>query len=257
MIMDCNNMFFIDQFCDCSIRITDNTHCIYEKNSIYNYDDTVTIDIVVYNKYNDPQLFAIIFTDHKRGYLNEVKLPIGFDGFYTIYHLIIPTYQWYLCTKNKKYNNLNKFDNIYITDHNKIYKIVDDQPVEYDILNFIYNINLKKSNIYKFTKNIFLICNLKKCYISLCNKWIDLLDSKNPNKQIEYQRDFIWSTIEVLQILISKCQYEKAEQLLEEIMSCGGICANILYDKHKPEFAQYKTEHSTGIYLEGSCNCNN
>jgi hypothetical protein len=22
-------MFIVDQFCDCSIRITDNTHCIY------------------------------------------------------------------------------------------------------------------------------------------------------------------------------------------------------------------------------------
>ena len=106
--MDCNNMFIVDQFCDCSIRITDNTHCIYGQN-YFDYKDTITLDIVVYNRYNDPQLFAVIFTDHQRGYLNEVKLPIGFDGFYTIYHLILPTYQWYICNKNKRYNNFKKY----------------------------------------------------------------------------------------------------------------------------------------------------
>ena len=255
-MMDCNNMFIVDQFCDCSIRITDNTHCIYGKN-YFDYKDTITLDIVVYNRYNDPQLFAVIFTDHQRGYLNEVKLPIGFDGFYTIYHIILPTYQWYICNKNKRYNNFKKYKDIYISDHNKIYKVVNGELQEFDVLNFISNINLDKTTVQKFSKDIFLICNLKKCYISICNNWINQLENKDQLKQLEFRRDFIWSTIEVLQILISKCQYEKAEQIMEEIMSCGGICSNILYNKQKPQYTQYFTESSTGIYLEGNCNCNN
>ena len=80
------------------IIIIDNSSCLYNDDSIYNfsYEDTITLDIITLEKVAGPELVAIVYTTHEYGKnLNEVNLPIGDDGLFNVNHIIIPTVDWY------------------------------------------------------------------------------------------------------------------------------------------------------------------
>lgn len=274
--MEQNTYFKVEQFCDCTIRITDNTHCLYEDNSnspyIFGYKDTITLDIVVLNKVDGPQLGAIIYTTHDRGNLNEVYLPLGEDGYYTIYHIILPTVDWFNKQNNQQYNNFKKYKDIYVSNGKNIYLLQNGQLELFNPIEFITNINLKRSTAVKFEQQFFFTCYLWKCYIYLCKQLLNSLSEKTTimgnhslkknkdlsglSKDLIYRRDFIWATINVLNYLIDACQFEEAEKILEEVQRCNGMCYNIDGRKNiTSTWLTYSKNNSTGVILDSGCGC--
>lgn len=250
----CDKMFKVDQYCDCSVRITDTTHSLYDQESLYSfkYEDTMTLDIIIYNNSISPKLQAIVFTDHN-GYLTEVKLPLSKDGWYTIYHIILPTDKWYYKEQQNRFNKLNKYKDIYITDGKSIYRRENGELVKLEILDLLRE-DLNKTTAHIYSKDIFSTCYLEECYISICNKLL----SKDSDTQIEYQRDFIWSTLEIINILVQNTNLRQAQSIIEEVMNCKGFCFSNVENKSTSlnQISQYNTSRSNGFYIQSDCNCN-
>lgn len=213
----------VTQFCDCNIQITDKYDQYCDRN--ISYKDTVTVDIVIHNNSNSCQIIATAFTDHVNGWLNEVKIPIDTDGYYTICHIIIPTITWYSKNSSKL---VDKYDNIYVTDGKIIYKVINNNLVEVEVNSLTLMLNLKRTNLVFFTKELFLVCHLQKC---LLKYELDFLYNIT-DKSTKFYKDFLWCSIEVLKILIANCKLEEAEILIEELMSCGGLCSSNTLDNN-------------------------
>lgn len=141
----------------------------------------------------------------KESKYQEVKFNTKKDGFYTIITLLIPV------DKNSYY---------YYKDQ-KFYRNQEEVSIEE-----IINTNPKLSNIYPNYDYYFLLARLKNCYINACKKIFEssVKCLKNENKDLIYNRDLIWSSLNVLEYMVEFEQYEEAQRLLEELTGCNGIC---------------------------------
>jgi len=231
-------MFKIKQSCNCNLVITDTSICYYDNSSEefmkFTYEDTITLDIVTLEKTDGPRLLAVVYTTHEKGKnLNEVNLPLGNDGLININHIIIPTVSWYNKQKNKEHNTLNKYKNIYVSDGKRLYKLENKHLNEIDPINLIINDWFDETTIFKSQQFLFLTCYLTKCYVNLCNQVIkELAKNKNAKnghysgecsnvnneaKDLIYNKDLVYITLNVINYLTQDCLFEEAEQILENI----------------------------------------
>ena len=73
----------------------------------------------------------------------------------------------------------------------------------------------------------FSVCNLRKCYIKVCQDIFDSQTSfcsKNNKSSETYKRDLLWSALNVIEYMVELDQFEEAQRLLEEITVCNGLC---------------------------------
>ena len=275
--MKTNIMFKIKQSCNCNLVITDTSNCYYDNSSEefmkFTYEDTITLDIVTLEKTDGPRLLAVVYTTHEKGKnLNEVNLPLGNDGLININHIIIPTVSWYNKQKNKEHNTLNKYKNIYVSDGNRLYKLENKHLNEIDPINLIINDWFDETTIFKSQQFLFLTCYLTKCYVNLCNQVIkELAKNKNAKnghysgecsnvnneaKDLIYNKDLVYITLNVINYLTQDCLFEEAEQILENIQSCKGICYNnneLLLNESSKMY--YSNQNSVGIIYNTGCGC--
>jgi len=88
--------FDLQQFCDGELIITDKT----DYSTIpFSYNETITINVLVLEKKDNPSLTAITFNTHTLSKLDEVHLKLGEDGLYNLIHIVVPTYEWYIRNK--------------------------------------------------------------------------------------------------------------------------------------------------------------
>ena len=275
--MKTNIMFKIKQSCNCNLVITDTSNCYYDNSSEefmkFTYEDTITLDIVTLEKTDGPRLLAVVYTTHEKGKnLNEVNLPLGNDGLVNINHIIIPTVSWYNKQKNKEHNTLNKYKNIYVSDGKRLYKLENKHLNEIDPINLIINDWFDETTIFKSQQFLFLTCYLTKCYVNLCNQVIkELAKNKNAKnghysgecsnvnneaKDLIYNKDLVYITLNVINYLTQDCLFEEAEQILENIQSCKGICYNnneLLLNESSKMY--YSNQNSVGIIYNTGCGC--
>lgn len=275
--MKTNIMFKIKQSCNCNLVITDTSNCYYDNSSEefmkFTYEDTITLDIVTLEKTDGPRLLAVVYTTHEKGKnLNEVNLPLGNDGLININHIIIPTVSWYNKQKNKEHNTLNKYKNIYVSDGKRLYKLENKHLNEIDPINLIINDWFDETTIFKSQQFLFLTCYLTKCYVNLCNQVIkELAKNKNAKnghysgecsnvnneaKDLIYNKDLVYITLNVINYLTQDCLFEEAEQILENIQNCKGICYNnneLLLNESSKMY--YSNQNSVGIIYNTGCGC--
>lgn len=228
----------------------------------------VAVDIITLEKSTGPELVAEVFTT-PGDTLNEIVLPMGMDGLFNITHLTIPSVDWYNAELEKKYNSLNKFKTIYVTDCSKIFKLKNNEWVEVDPLVFTTNIDLTHTTVFKHQKHYFLTWYLWKCYVYLSQQVIQrkLDTNRNPRgynngklNKVEpedefliYQRDFIWVTLKVISYLVELCRLEQAQSILEKVESCKGFCYSAL--NHTNEPTRYSCGRTTGTIVRTGCGC--
>lgn len=208
----------------------------------YKYSETYTINILQYNKSSEQSISAITYTDHN-SYLDESIISIPKDGYYILYHLVLPTIQWLENKLQDSNFDLNIYSGIYVTDGESIFKLVNDQLVKCDDLEVMY-INTENTTISREEKKLFYFFDLYNCYINLCNELFDksiikCVDKNTDLKDLRYNRDFMLSTINVIKFYIENSEYESAQLLLEKL----NICSNKICKQST------KYEHVSG------CNC--
>lgn len=232
----------LEQYCDGQLIITDNTDYA---NIPFLYDESVTINVLVLEKKNNPSLTAITFNTHTTSELDEVHLQLGEDGLYNLIHIVVPTYDWYI--RNKKLGTLSKYKQIFVSDGKNLLKITENGLEQFDPLELVAHYGIYQTTIYGCQEFFFSTCFLYKCYINLCQM---ILNYNNPYKDSEfnsktlldlincgdvdeelkdyiYRRNFVWSTINVINYLVEDNKLEEAEEILEDIQSCRGLCYDV------------------------------
>ena len=252
--------FNLTQYCDGQLIITDTSDY---SNIPFAYEDAVTVNVLVLEKKDNPSLTAITFNTHDVSKLDEVHLQLGEDGLYNLIHIVVPTYDWYI--RNKKLGTLSKYKQIFVSDGKNLLKITDNGLEQFDPIELVAHYDIYKTTIYGCQDFFFSTCFLWKCYINLCqmilnynNPYEDsktdskmLLDLVNCGKlsdQLEdyvYRHDFVWATINVINYLVEDKKLEEAEEILEEIQSCRGLCYDV-----KPSTNSERTKKSS------TCGCN-
>lgn len=208
-------------------KITD-TEPYYEQNK-FKYSETCTINIIQRNQIDKSEIIDTLFTDHS-SYLDEQYYQVQYDGHHTIYHCILPTYEWFQEEMAKEDNLTTKDIDIYFTDGENIYTYCDKEIKEVDP-SVLANINTENTTISRIESDQFMIFQLYDCYINLCKILFNDLTIRCKKSsdfdEITYKRDFLWMTINVLKYQIELGNFSEAERILEEVNYCGGFCNDI------------------------------
>ena len=190
----------------------------------FKYSDTISIDVLQHN-----QTLKTIYTKHDT--LKSIDIPIGFDGQFSLVHLVIPNIEWFNKELEKTEGSaLGLYDIVYFSDGIDIYKYINGETSQVTI-DDILEINTVNTTISRISRDFVSICFLKKCYINLCqqifnDRGISKCWNKNKvNSELIYKRDLVWMAINVVKYLTQCEQLAEVERLVEIINGCNGLCS--------------------------------
>lgn len=175
--------------------------------------------------------------------MSEFDLPV--DGTYIYYKFLVPRLS-HMVKNDPKYNEevfyvsnqmfyhngdfyyCNHDEDVYLRDYISI-----ESAIEY-ILSKSFLLNLDElwahqgSQTLSFQKSLFSVCNLQKCLVSLQRQ---ILNSSCNNcdqmKDVKLRRDFILSSLYVLDFLKDSNNFEEAQRILDNLESCSNsMCGN-------------------------------
>lgn len=196
----------------------------------FKYSDTVSIDVLQHNKttetiYRDP-----IYTKHDT--LQPINIPVEFDGWFDVIHLVLPSIEWFNKEIDKSEGSaLGLYDLVYFSDGIDIYKYLDGNVSQVTI-NEVLEVNPINTTISKTNRDYISICFLRKCYINLCQQIFEdrgFSHCWNKNKvdsELIYKRDLVWMAINVIKYLTECKQLAEVERIIETIQGCNGLCVS-------------------------------
>ena len=191
----------------------------------FKYSDTISIDVLQHN-----QTLKTIYTKHDT--LKSIDIPIGFDGQFSLVHLVIPNIEWFNKELEKTEGSaLGLYDIVYFSDGTDIYKYINGETSQVTI-DDILEINTVNTTISRISRDFVSICFLRKCYINLCqqifnDRGISKCWNKNKvNSELIYKRDLVWMAINVVKYLTQCEQLAEAERVIETIQGCNGLCVS-------------------------------
>nr|DAU23709.1 MAG TPA: hypothetical protein [Caudoviricetes sp.] len=209
----------------------------------WKYSETMAIDVLVLNHSKGPKYQLPILNLHDPDNTN-IDLPVGFDGWFDICHIVIPTKEWFF----KNYEGetpsteLQLYETVYYSDGVNLFKYFNGVISNANIEEIVER-NTEGTTISRISKTYVSICFLKKCYISLCQQ---IFNSRGFNEcftkgtidsQLIFKRDLAWMSINVIKYMVQSNQLAEAERIIEQIGGCNGIC--------KTEFNKW-TDHDCG-----------
>lgn len=218
----------------------------------FRYSDTYSIDILRLNKTTGPVIENKVITEHKK-FPEDIELDIKFDGWFTVYHIVIPSIEWFNKELSKSSASaLSLYDVVYYTNGQDIFKYIDGHSESVDI-NELIERNPEGTTISIIDKEYVSICFLRKCFINLCQQifnskglWGDGLNksrlgccpnTKAVDSDLIFRRDIVWSALNVIKYMTEFNQLAEAQRIIEQLGGCNGLC--------KSEFRQM-SQHGCG-----------
>lgn len=202
----------------------------YYTNNKFKYSETCTINLIYkVGTTSDDELLANICTDHCL-YLDEAHYALPSDGYYKIYHFILPTESWYESAGEKSLVVMVRDVFTCDPETGKIYKRTSRNPVrdEQSVEDLIEQIGLDTNTVSGAMFQQFSICQLYGCYIALCKPVFESKNYRCADKtglsDVIFKRDFIWMTINIIKYYVEDGLFMEAQRLLEEVNYCGGFC---------------------------------
>ena len=196
----------------------------------FKYSDTVSIDVLQHNKttetiYRDP-----VYTKHDT--IQPINIPVEFDGWFEIIHLVLPSIEWVNKEISKGEGSaLDLYNLVYFSDGIDIYKYLGGNVSQVTITE-VLEVNPINTTISKTSRDYVSICFLRKCYINLCqqifnDRGFSHCWSKNEvDSELVYKRDLIWMAINVIKYLTECEQLAEVERIIETIQGCNGLCTS-------------------------------
>lgn len=218
---------------NCKVIVKDLSEYLPEDSELiskgkFKFSDTVTLDVIQHNKSQETIYTNYVFSINND--IRQTELPVTFDGWLTITHIVMPSKEWFENELSKEEGStINIYDSIYFSDGETVYKYVNESIEEVTIQEVV-EINPVNTTISKISEDLVSICFLRKCYINLCNqifnsKGFSLCFSNNKiNSELIYRRDIVWMTINVIKYLTEEEQLAEVERLIELISGCNGLC---------------------------------
>lgn len=213
----------------------DNTNSNY---GTFRYSDTLSIDVLQLNKTTGTQLLNPVYSLHEDK-LTPVTLPVSFDGWFKIQHIVLPTKEWFDREQEKGELSIVRFyEGVYYSDGKKVYKYYNGQSTITD-LDEVIERNTENTTIHRYTEDYVSICFLRKCYINLCqqifnSRAFDKCWNKNKiDSELVFKRDLVWMAINVIKYMVEFNQFAEAARLIERLTSCNGLCQNMSSTSNK------------------------
>lgn len=196
----------------------------------FKYSDTVSIDVLQHNKTTETVYRDPIYTKHDT--LQPINIPVEFDGWFDVIHLVLPSIEWFNKEIDKSEGSaLGLYDLVYFSDGIDIYKYLDGNVSQVTI-NEVLEVNPINTTISKTNRDYISICFLRKCYINLCQQIFEdrgFSHCWNKNKvdsELIYKRDLVWMAINVIKYLTECEQLAEVERIIETIQGCNGLCVS-------------------------------
>lgn len=220
----------------CAVAITEiDTHYLNETSTSvaknkFRYSDTVSIDVLQLNRSTEQKVQNPVFTV-RDSQVKPVQLPVSFDGWFTVCHIVIPNEKWFQKELKKETGSaLNLYNTVYYSNGAKIYKYINNEITEVSIEELI-NRNIEDTTISIVKKDYVSVCFLRKCYINLCQQLFnsniisECSNNRKNNCDLVFQRDLIWMALNVIQYLTELNQLSEAERIIEQLgRGCNGLC---------------------------------
>ena len=196
----------------------------------FKYSDTISIDVLQHNKskgtvYTDP-----VYTLHNTA--DPVNIPVKFDGWFTVIHLVLPTKDWFDRESSKQEGSaIGLYNIVYYSDGASIYKYVNGQSSETTI-DEIIEVNPVDTTISRTGGDYVSICFLRKCYINLCQQIFNsrgfspCWNKNDIDSDLVFRRDLVWMAINVIKYLTECEQLAEVERIIETIKGCNGLCVS-------------------------------
>lgn len=192
----------------------------------YSYADTVSLNVLVPVTKDDKDELPYDQYEIVEHIQDEDKSIFTFpkDGLFKVIHAVIPTKAWWDTYKNQH----NHFKHIYYYDSGKFYKVLNGEISEVELYE-ILNVNQDGTcTIFKGVQYTFNICNTEQCLYSFSQDFLNKMCSDNCHSNVDVKnRDLIFMTVHILKYLIDLGRYFKAQELVEKLHSCTGICKQI------------------------------
>lgn len=217
----------------CKVIIQDNSEYLPESyvgtvKNRFKYSDTVSIDVLQHNKVQETVYRDPTYTPHDK---NEfVQIPVKFDGWFTVNHIVLPSATWFENEKLKTEGSaLGLYDIVYFSDGNNVYKYINNN-VTRTTINEVLEINPTNTTISKTDKDYVSICFLRKCYINLCKQifndrgFSSCWNKNSVDSELVYKRDLAWMAINVIKYLTECEQLNEVERIIEALQGCNGLC---------------------------------
>lgn len=195
------------------------------------FSDTISIVTIIHSDTREDKLKYFHISDHKS---SKFKVPINFDGVFTVTYTVIPTKKWYdrILKSVSKEKLVEAFGGkICIYDGQYIIEIKQTSDDYIPISDFIDSGYQDNKSVSAYNKQLLSICKLRKCYVNLCqqifeNKNFSPCWSKNKvDSELIYKRDLVWMAINVITYLWKLGHNnEEIQRLLTQINSCNGLC---------------------------------
>ena len=196
----------------------------------FKYSDTVSIDVLQHNKTTETVYRDPIYTKHDT--LQPINIPVEFDGWFDVIHLVLPSIEWFNREIDKSEGSaLGLYDLVYFSDGIDIYKYLDGNVSQVTI-NEVLEVNPINTTVSKTNRDYVSICFLRKCYINLCQQIFEdrgFSRCWNKNKvdsELIYKRDLVWMAINVIKYLTECEQLAEVERIIETIQGCNGLCVS-------------------------------
>lgn len=198
----------------------------------YKYSESATLNCITKISKDTIKLIDVLLNEHDEE-LDSCTFHVKQDGYYVVDHIILPTIKW---LENSSEEYISYYETIYVTDGERIYKVIDDNLEECTIKEILER-NIEGTTIKKCKVDVFFTGHLQECYINYCkclfNNLLVKCQSEENNDAI-YARDFIWMTLNIIDYLIGFKQFMEAERLLSMFNSCGGFCNDKQLHGRKP-----------------------
>ena len=229
----------------CGLDILDNTEYPdkYKGGTQFSFSDSISIISIETKTTEKDEFYKTVFVAHT-GDSDLINIPIDFDGWFKVTYIVVPTETWFQQIRTINPNIFRQYSGgLYYSDGNSIYRDSGVGPAEVTIDEIINLDSTIGTSISKCSEDYFSICNLKKCYINLCKQIFESgafqkCSSKNKiDCDLTFKRDMLLMAISVIEYLIEFNQFAKAQEILERISSCNGLCSN---------FQNIKLRHGCG-----------
>lgn len=189
------------------------------------------------------------FYSNRENVTNNTVFPIYKDGIYYYYKMLIPNLEFLFVESEQ---TPNYFSEICLVNQTFCYKnnfylytgtsdiIFDTELSKDQILSMYKDTILNNSKLLTYDelfdnlgsqsffckKIVFTICNLIKCFVSLQHEIVAKLSANYCYNTESQKRDFLLSTIYVLDYLKDINNFAEAQRIIDSLEECNMLCVN-------------------------------
>lgn len=201
----------------------------------YTFNQTATINIVTSIASDETKtLESYSLVPHIDLDIDEIELKS--DGLKEVTHIIIPTLQWFNYVMERDPSSLDLYINgiYFIGENDEFFKYSFGELQEVEIEELL-EINQNNTTLIKNSLHIFELCHLEECFFKLCSYLLNNMPCTDPcfmDKTKSFatdilNRDIVWMAINAIKYCIEQQQFFRAQQILEKIETCWGICKDL------------------------------